>query len=56
MGSTSDIKFRIQGPTVDERAGFDNAVLNWFGFVCHLVWPLILIPTLAVVFLMFRSI
>ncbi len=41
----ADLVFRRQSPTRAERAGFDNAVINWFGLVAVLVlWP---IATLA---------
>ncbi len=41
----ADVAFRRQSPTRAERAGFDHAVVNWFGlFATMVLWP---IATLA---------
>ena len=35
----ADIQFRIQKPTRDQRAEYDNHFVNWFGLV---TWPILL--------------
>jgi hypothetical protein len=41
---TADVKFRRQRPTRSERAGFDNAVVNWFGLAATLATYFVLLP------------
>lgn len=49
----ADVKFRLQKPTRDERARFDNAVVNWFGFALTVVGYGVVLPV-AVVLLLWR--
>lgn len=44
----ADLKFRRQRPTRQERAGFDNTVINWFGFVTTMAFYIALIPALVI--------
>jgi hypothetical protein len=41
---TADIKFRWQRPSRLQRSGFDNAVVNWFGFAATLAVYLAVLP------------
>lgn len=41
---SADIKFRLQKPTRRERAGFDNAVINWFGMTSTLLMYYAFVP------------
>jgi hypothetical protein len=47
----TDVKFRMQRPTREERAGFDNAVINWFGFITTLAFYFAILPVGLVVLL-----
>jgi hypothetical protein len=40
----ADVKFRWQRPTRQERSGFDNAVVNWFGLVSTLAFYFVIVP------------
>lgn len=42
---TADVKFRRQGPTRQQRWGFDNAVINWFGLASTLAFYFAILPT-----------
>lgn len=42
--AAADVKFRWQRPTREERWGFDNAVVNWFGFGGSLVFSPVILP------------
>ena len=39
----ADIKFRRQKPTRVEMEGFDRQVVNWIGYVCGPLFPLVLL-------------
>jgi hypothetical protein len=41
---SADIKFRLQGGTKDQRRAFDNAAINWFGFVTIILFYPVLLP------------
>ena len=46
--AAADVAFRRRSPTRAERAGFDNAVVNWFGLVAGLaLWPAALLAGVA---------
>ncbi|ODA36487.1 hypothetical protein A6X21_02045 [Planctopirus hydrillae] len=40
----ADVRFRLQRPSPQERAGFDNAVVNWFGFLATLGSYFVVLP------------
>ena len=41
----ADLKFRLRKPSPEQRDGFDNATLNWFGMHCTIFFYVILVPT-----------
>jgi hypothetical protein len=41
---SADIKYRMQGTTPEQRWAFDQAAVNWFGFVA---WPINLLTMVA---------
>ena len=46
----ADVAFRRRSPTAEERAGFDNAAVNWFGLVATLAfYPAALLAGVAAV-------
>jgi hypothetical protein len=40
----ADVRFRLHRPSRQERSGFDNAVVNWFGFTATLAVYFVLLP------------
>jgi len=48
---SADIRYRRQHPTKEERSGFDDAVLNWFGFVTFAVSTVAFLPATILYFL-----
>jgi len=44
LGVSADIKFRLQRPTRAERDGFDNAFVNWFGFLSTVTLFYLILP------------
>lgn len=44
----ADIRFRLQRPSRQQRAGFDNAALNWFGLVFTILFYVVGVPAAAI--------